>query len=196
MGDEITLGDDTMRPLRTNLGFVLTIAAAALPLTIACVDTGIEPVAVTTATVPRAPQATTVDGPPPPVRIAVETPPEIVRPRIDPWPLPDDSALRPDQRRAVEILGDLSTGSDGERLAQRSTCRVLRDIKAPPADALGWRVRVVTTVTMQHGRALLAAPQQRIADDSVIVLARILAEIDAAAGPPYRPVFVHGCSPY
>lgn len=122
--------------------------------------------------------------------------PDVVRPRIDPWPLPDDSTLRPAQRRAVEVLVDLSTGSAGEKLAQRSACRVLDGIAEPLYDAPGWQVRIVASVTMQHGRALLSSPQQRSADDSVVVLARLLADIDAVAGHPYRPVFVHGCSPY
>ncbi|MCZ4534231.1 hypothetical protein O4159_01930 [Gordonia terrae] len=51
-------------------------------------------------------------------------------------------------------------------------------------------------MTMRHGYALLAAPQRRSADAAVVVLARVLADVDAVAGQPYRPVFVQGCSPY
>lgn len=172
------------------------LAAATLTLAVACTDTGIEPVALSTPTLPTNSSATSVDGPPPPVRIAVDSSTAVVRPRIDPWPLPDDAALRPDQRRAAEELVDLSTGSDGEKLAQRSTCRVLNGIQAPPSAASGWRVRIVATDTMRHGRTLLATPELRSAADSVVVLARLLADIDAVPGQPYRPVFVHGCSPY
>ena len=67
---------------------------------------------------------------------------------------------------------------------------------SPPADAPAWQARIVATVTMRHGYALLAAPQRRSADAAVVVLARVLADVDAVAGQPYRPVFVQGCSPY
>lgn len=179
-----------MSSLRATLGVVLVIAASST-LTVACVGEGIEPVAMTRDT-----SSSTADGPVPAIHIAVETPSEVVRPRLDPWPLPDDSALRPDQRRVVDVLIDLSTGNDGEELAQRSTCRVLDGIQSPPADAPGWQARIVATVTMRHGYALLAAPLQRSADAAVVVLARVLDDVDAVARQPYRPVFVQGCSPY
>ncbi|UPW11345.1 hypothetical protein M1C59_11270 [Gordonia terrae] len=170
-----------------------TLAAATLALTIAaCTGSGIEPAAMTRAGA----FDPVVEGPAPPIRIAVDTPSEPVPPHIDPWPLPDDAALRPDQQRAIAALVDLSTGNAGEKLAQRSTCRVLNAIQSPPADAPGWQVRILATVTMRHGYALLAAPQQRSADAAVVVLARVLADVDAVAGQPYRPVFVQGCSPY
>lgn len=167
------------------------LAAATLTLAVACTDNGIERAAMTRAT-----SSSPVDGPAPPIRIAVETPSDVVRPRIDFWPLPDDAALRPEQRRAAEALVRLSSGSDGEKLAQRSACRVLSDIQSPPLDASGWQVRIVATDTMQYGHALLAAPQQQAADDAVVALARLLHDIDTVARQPYRPVFVQGCSPY
>ncbi|MFT4395782.1 hypothetical protein ACLTEW_12675 [Gordonia lacunae] len=57
-------------------------------------------------------------------------------------------------------------GDDITKVAQRSTCRVHDGIQSPPADA------------------------------AVVVLARVLDDVDAGAGQPYRPVFVQGCSPY
>ena len=117
-------------------------------------------------------------------------------PAAQPLATPRRLCARPDQRRVVDILIDLSTGNDGEELAQRSTCRVLDGIQSPPADAPAWQARIVATVTMRHGYALLAAPRQRSADAAVVVLARILDDVDALAGQPYRPVFVQGCSPY
>ncbi|WP_208618080.1 hypothetical protein [Gordonia lacunae] len=87
-------------------------------------------------------------------------------------------------------------GDDITKVAQRSTCRVHDGIQSPPADAPGWQARIVATVTMRHGYAFVAAPQQRSADAAVVGLARVLDDVDAGAGQPYRPVFVQGCSPY